>query len=77
MGTPRECSSVEKSSKRLSRLKVPERRRALVNPGERGIPVFPIWPRNLNFSKRQVLTRIPGGVAGVPGDFPGTPSQFG
>jgi hypothetical protein len=29
--------------------------------------VFPIWPRNLNFSNRPVRTRMPGGVAGVPG----------
>ena len=29
--------------------------------------VSPGWPRNLNFSNRPVRTRMPGGVAGVPG----------
>jgi hypothetical protein len=29
--------------------------------------VSPGWARNLNFSNRPVRTRMPGGVAGVPG----------
>jgi hypothetical protein len=29
--------------------------------------VSPSWARNLNFSNRPVRTRMPGGVAGVPG----------
>ena len=29
--------------------------------------VSPGWSRNLNFSNRPVRTRMPGGVAGVPG----------
>jgi hypothetical protein len=29
--------------------------------------VSPGWPRNLNFSNRPMRTRMPGGVAGVPG----------
>ena len=29
--------------------------------------VSPGWSRNLNFSNRPVRTRMPGGVAGIPG----------